>query len=144
MKECLSVKEKIKRAIERHSDWTDYRIAKVAGASVHEVRFVRTELKGKSLSAEIDLEKLKKMYDIKERILEELKKIPRGKLVAEFELCSRIGCSMEKFRKVVARNEEDLRKYRLKLRLSQSYWNAAWFWGAPEDIEEARRIQDGL
>jgi len=142
----FSLEEKIRRCAGRHPDWPAWRIAKTVGTTKAEVDRV---LEGKEnvtppVSPEncyVSIEKIRMKYDIKSAIYRELSNIPRGKLISEAELCFRTaGTDRARFRRVVENNEEEFRRFRIKLRLDDG--EPKWFWGHPDDIAEAIRIRD--
>lgn len=89
----------------------------------------------------VSLSKVLEKYDTRASILKELEKLPRGRLMAESELCNRTARDRGRFRRCIEDNADEFRGLRLKLRLEES-GDGRWYWGHPEDIAEAQRMRD--
>jgi hypothetical protein len=90
----------------------------------------------------IDLAQVRRHYDVLSKILQEIKGIPPGKLLAESELCQRVvGSDRNRFRKAVENNLDALKAYRVKLKLEEGT-DGKIFWGNLSDIAAALNMRD--
>lgn len=141
--------ERIGACIARHPDWTDKRIAcAIVGAHIADIEAVRqgNPLPGQQATSIgvgiIDLEQVRRHYDLFSKIQQEIRGIPRGKLVAEAELCQRVaGSDRNRFRRTVENHIDSLKAYRVKLRIEEGA-DGKFFWGNAEDIAAAVKMRD--
>lgn len=158
---AISIPEKIKRAVDRHPDWTDNRIQKSAGGSQAMVRAVRAgeplpptvadarpalpayKPTGGNGGGLISLARIVEKFDIRAAILREIAALPEGELIPEKELCLRTaGKDQNRFRRCVENFGDEFKPLRVKARLDDAS-EGKWLWGRAKDIEVARVIIEG-
>ena len=157
----ISIPDKIKRALDRHPDWTDNRIQKSAGGSQAMVRAVRAgeqlpptvadarpvlpALKpiGGNGGGLISLSRIAEKFDIRTAILREIAALPEGEFIPEANLCERTaGKDRNRFRRTVENCGDEFRPLRVKARLDDDS-EGKWLWGKARDVEAARVIIEG-
>jgi hypothetical protein len=145
----MTTAERITACIAKHPDWPDKRIANaLVGAHIPDIEAVRAgnPLPGPQTSPSgtglIDLAQVRRHYDVFSKILQEIKNIPAGKLLAESELCQRVvGSDRNRFRKACENNLDALKVYRVKLKIEEGT-EGKYFWGSQADIIVAARMRD--
>jgi hypothetical protein len=148
----MTIEEKIKGCLSRHTDWTSKRIAKSMRPSPS-VAFVN-EMRGGSSSGKpgrefiskvptvITLADVRQRFDIPAAIKRELSRLDRGALLPEDELCRlTAGKDRNRFRRALDNNPQLPQQHRIKLRLDDS-GDGKFFWGSATDIAEAKRIYE--
>lgn len=151
----MSTEGRIHATLDRHPDWDDYRVSHSLGVSRTTVAEVRAGVgltpqvdvpvlsggNGKDVGM-VDLSSVIKRYDIKAAILSELGSLPKGKLIAEDELCKRTaGTDKNRFRRTVENNPDELNPLRIKLKL-EAATDGKFFWGRASDVASALKIRD--
>lgn len=140
---------RIAACIAKHPDWTDKRVTcAIVGAHIADCAAVRA---GNPISVPqatpaatgvIDLEQVRRHYDLFSKIQQEIKGIPHGKLIAEDELRQRVaGSDRNRFRRTVENNLDALKTYRVKLKLEEGT-DGKVFWGNVEDVAAALKMRD--
>ena len=152
----MTIEQRIKNCIERHPDWDDSRIASATrGSTRAAIKAVRSGIpvsegmlaKAKPeepapAAGQISIAQIRHRYDIAARIRAELEALPAGALILERELCQKTaGKDAARFRRTVE-NAEDLKAYRVKLKLDPDQPEGAFYWGKLQDVREAQRLRD--
>lgn len=149
-----TLQQRITESVARHPDWDDRRSASaIRGATRDMIRAVRegkpwefpeaSESKAGPVGAgTINLDQVRKRYDVAAAIRAELEALAPGALILERELCLRTaGKDAARFRRTVE-NTEDLRAYRVKLKLDPEQPEGAFYWGRLQDVREALKLRD--
>ena len=90
----------------------------------------------------ITLDQVRGRYDIAGMIRQRILEIPAGQLIHERELCLQTaGKDIARFRRAVE-NNDDLKGFRVKLRLDPERSEGCWYYGSRQDVLEATRLRD--
>lgn len=150
-----NLQQRITESVAKHPEWDDKRMASaIRGATREMIRAVREgqpwtfalEAPARPMASDdagtINLDQVRRRYDIAAAIRAEIEALKPGALILERELCIRTaGRDAARFRRTVE-NTEDLRGYRVKLKLDPEQPEGAFYWGRPKDIHEATRLRD--
>lgn len=153
MKKTLQLR--ITESVAKHPDWDERRMASaIRGATREMIRAVREGKPWTFLEVEdprcnpaegagtISLDQVRKRYDIAAAIRAELEALKPGALILERELCLRTaGRDAARFRRTIE-NAEDLRAFRVKLKLDPEQPEGAFYWGRRQDVAEALKLRD--
>ena len=91
----------------------------------------------------VSLDSICKKFDVKSAILREIKKIPKGQFVPEYEFRQRTaGKDGARFRRCLDQNPKELSSYRIKVKLDDDASDGTWLWGRAEDVSEAVSMRD--
>lgn len=152
----MTLEQRIKNAIAKHPDWDNARMASaIRGSTRAAIQRVREGLpiiegvrvrpaaeEPAPAAGQVSLAQVRHRYDIASRIRAEIEALPQGALILERELCAKTaGKDAARFRRTVE-NAEDLKGYRVKLKLDPDQPEGAFYWGKLLDVREAQRLRD--
>jgi hypothetical protein len=141
-----TIVDRIKACIARNPDWSNARVqSAIRGSSAGIVKAARdgTPLpEAASLSpGSITVAQVKQRYDTLGAILNEIELLPKGTLIPESELRSRVAKSDPgRFRRAIENNTGVVKAYRTKLKMNDDS-ESSYFWGHQNDIAEIERTK---
>jgi len=165
-KPTMTAAEKARRALDKHPDWDNKRIAKSATGATHaiinalragadwrtildpgptsDVYAVTAQAPGPPIAHKtVALSRFIERYDVRAAILREIGALLPHEFISEADLCDTTsGKDRARFRRCVDDNAAEFKPLRIRAKLDESDSEERWWWAKADDIAKAREVKD--